>query len=408
MNKKFITIVTLILALLFASMSVMAQDSFNAARKALGSKNYDAAIRHADATINEYPEWFWGYYVKGMAEMGKNKYSNAAVSFGKAYSVSAEQDDMFRASFQTADAYYRLGNWSKCRTMIAQSRKNSASKHHNAQSKDRLRTWEGWCFYNTKNYKNAITSFKPFVDSGKASANILKAVATSYLETKQTNNAIAVISQAVKKDPKDLAAHKILVKSYNNAKKYSQAVQAADFAVQTHDRDWELYYLKGSAHKHLNQNSSAVAALSRSITISSQPKVIRLLGETYMAQSNWRDATAKLSQAQSTFAGDWKLYYDMAYCYNEMVPKDTEKYKGKPEAGNFNQALGNAESTANNANTLAGVDKALVNQILMAVAQKKKRLLDGETYTQEVERRLDPETGEIIEVVIDPKKDKDK
>lgn len=406
MKKTIIWVAVLALLLtgfLFASPAAAQDENHKLAEKAIRAKNWDTGIRYAKASVDEYPEWFWGHYYLGKAYLGKGDYDNAARSLVKSLDYAEGADESFQGKFDLALSYYRKGDFNNTLKTITSAERNKNSKYYN-QALPILSTMAGFSNYNLGKYKEAIDSFKPAVDSGKADADVLRAVAKSYLETNQGNKATEIIQRVVQADPKDMASHKILIKSYVNAKQYRQAVGAADNALKANDRDWELYHLKGIALAAQKNNQAAIAAYRSAMAIQSTEDLHREIAKVYLDSNDWLNATNHYNAAQKKFANDAKFFTEWGYCWFQYVPKEAEKFKGTADETKYKTALDNAKRILENAKSLKGADQNMITTLLDGVNNKRERLEKGETTVEEYEVSIDPNTGEIIRKKIEPKK----
>lgn len=392
---KTILIGTLIMALVVPV--VMAQKTpFDKAREALAAKRFQEALDNSKLVIDEYPEWFWGHYLAGMSHQGLRQYDSAVREFTKSLDYAESTDESLQAKYQTAKAYYDKSDFANAARFIASAKRHRQSKFY-ARMSDSLQTMEGFSNYYEKKYGEAIQSFKPLVDSGKANANILKAVGSSYQELGQNSQAINIIQQVVRKDPNDLAAHKILIKSHVNSSQWSNALSAADYALRNFSSDWELHYLRGIALSKQGNTVGAIEALKRSIAISANDEVRRLLAQELMNNGQYLEATVQYDAARSSYSKDPQFHFEFAYCYVQIVPANAEVYHNKPEESRYMQALNNAETLVNIAKSLQGAGQLDFAAMQKNIDNKQERLSKGGTYTETVEIQVDPKTGKIIE-----------
>lgn len=396
MKKSILTIiVALVVSLVFASLAVaQGVDPVGAAKKALKSKNYDSLLKYSTQVVEEYPDWFWGYYWQGRAYFGKGDYKKAVKSFTTSLDAAEKDDEAYQSKYYIVDSEYRDKDYANCLKAIASAERTKKSKYYKA-TKSQLDSMKGYCHYNLKQYKEAIASFKPIVDSGKASEDMLKAIGQSYLNVGDTSNAVAVIQASVRQNPKDLAAHKILVKSYSNSKQWKNAASSAEFALSNFSRDAELNFLAGQAYGKLKNYDKASRYLNASIAIAPDAKTYYKLAEVYAATKEWDKAYVNYDAAQKGYAGDPNFYVNFAYAYIMYVPKDAEKYHQTAKEKVYLSALANADQLLKHALTLNGVKKSTVESLTAIMTNKKDRLEKGDTIVEEYEYVLNVETGEM-------------
>lgn len=405
--KKTILVVALVALVaagfLFAAPAAAQDENLKRAESAMRSKQWDNAIRYAQASVDEYPEWFWGHYYLGKAYLGKGDYDRAIRNITKSLDYAEGADESFQGKFDLALSYYRKSDFANTLKTITSAERNKNSKYYN-QASGQLAIMAGFSNYNLGKYKEAIDAFKPAVDSGKANADVLRAVAKSYLETNQGARSTEIMQRVVQTDPNDMASHKILIKSYINAKQYRPAVGAADNALKVNDRDWELYHLKGIALAAQKNNQAAIAAYRSAMAIQTNEDLHREIAKVYLDSGDWLNATNHYNAAQKKFAGDGKFFTEWGYCWFQYVPKEAEKFKGTAEEGKYKTALDNAKRILENARGLKGADVNMIATLLDGVNNKRERLEKGETTVEEYEVSIDPNTGEIIRKKIEPKK----
>lgn len=396
MYKKFVTVFVLVVtAVALMAIPAEAQDeNIQKVKAALKRGQYQTALGLADKIVNEYPDWVWSYMFLGRAQLGLKQYSKAARSFTRGLDYAENDDQRFELKFRCAEAYFKGGEYDDALNQL-----KSAERHRNSsiykKAMGPMLMMKGYSNFNLGNYSEAIASFKPIVDSGKASADVLRAVAKSHQEMGNDAKAIELISEVVKKDPKDLPAHKILVKSHINNKNWSKTITAADAALQHFSRDAELYHLKGEALFKQHKYDSALVVLKESLAISPNPEVQYLIGQSYMKKGEYYQATDYFNRAQSGYADDANFFLNYAYCWIQWVPENTEDYKGKKEETSYRTALNNATTLLQQSRQLGG-DSNLISGYMEVANQKLERLEMGATYTEEYEIYIDPETGEIV------------
>lgn len=399
----FVTTFALSLSVMFAAFAVAQDEPFDLAKKAFGQKNWNNVVRYSKQVVNEHPEFYWGHYLQGLGHFGLKQYDSAIKALGNALNYAGNNDESFQAKVKLTESYYKKRDYANTLKWIKSAERNKSSKYYKGKVLDSIAGMKGFSYYNTDKWKDAIAAFSPLVSSGKASADVLRAVALSNMNSNNNAEAIRVINQVVRKDPSDMAAHKILIKSYLNGKQWRQADGAVATALQQNDRDWELHYFKGRAQSGLGRLEAAATSLRRSIAISSKDKTRKLLGETYMAQGKYQEAATEFTAGQKSYASDASYYTMIGFSWSEFVPKDAEKYFGKPQARNYMRALENGEEALNHAKTLSGADEQKIADLLAVIANKRERLEKGETITKTFEYRVNPETGEIEKVEIGKK-----
>lgn len=405
MSRRIATsLLAVVFMLSLCAPLVQAQDeNYKMAIKLIKEKKYDEALKYTAKLTDEYPDWFWSYFLAGKAHEGKRDYQSAISSYTKAMDYSENDDETFQANAQIAKAYYDKGDFENTLRFVANAKRRRQSKYY-AQASENLQTMEGFSNFYLKRYQAVINSFKPLMDSGKANANMLKAVATSYMELGNHDQVINLVQQIVAKDPNDLSAYKILIKSHINSKMWAAAISAVQLAERNFHNDWELLYLKGIAYAKAGRNAESIDALKRSIAVNAPDEVRRYLAVELMKTSQYREATIQFQAAQKSYVDDPLFYHQFGFSLYQIVPDEAQKYKGKPEEPEFRQILDNAEKVLKHAEELKGARVADIAEILGNIDVKRDRLTKGTVEKVLVEIGVNPATGEITEKVLGKEK----
>ena len=311
-SSKLIAVATAVLLAVLVVCASAQDETLDKAKRAFQSKRYAEAATHFRAITEEFPDWSYGFFYLGLSQKNAGQFDQAARSFKRASDLANNENEMFGASLELADTYYRKQDYRNAIKYILEAKRRKSANRYNANRKN-MRTIEGISRYHQGQYQQAINIFKPEVDSGNASANVLRTVAKCYQGLNQNSRAVSVIKLAVKKDPNDLAAHLILVKSQLNTSNWSEGVSSAEYALQYHDRNWELHYLKGRAQYKLGRLRAAVSSLRTSLSIRHQDKVSKLLGDVYRDQGEYLKATDAYNTAQRSYTDDPGFYTSFAY-----------------------------------------------------------------------------------------------
>ncbi len=405
-----IAIVLAAAALLTLAAGALAQDEpHQRGYAAYRAGRFDDAIALFNQVVEEFPEWHYSrfmlgrcYKAKGDAASRAGRTTQAAGFYRTAiqhYTVAAnnatETNEVFNTNYELADTYYKMDEYARALEFAASALRLREARIY-SQALPQIRLIQGFSHYYLGQYRDAVTAFRPLVDAGDASANVLRAVASSYQELGDNANAVAVIQVAVREDPQDIIAHKILIKSQINAGQWAEAINSAAFALRYHERDWEIHYLKGRAHNRLNQLDQALEHLRRSIVIQAHEYVNRLLGDVLVRRGEWREATRAYNAAQREYANDPAFYTKFAFCWYQYVPSDAERYHGTSQERGYLQALGNATELLEHASSIEGADSEQIAAMLAGINNKRQRLEQGRFIAVTIESYIDPETGEIV------------
>lgn len=394
----------LITAFVAGAFAQSGEEALEAAKSAYKAKRFADAVTNFKIVAEEYPDWSFGHFYLGLSYKQTRDYSNAVRSLKRSLDLANNENELFGASVELADTYYRNKDYRNAVRYVTEAKKYKGAGKFN-KNQANMRTIEGISRYHLGQYQQCINVFNSEIRSNSAEANTLRTVAKCYQELNNNSQAVNIIKIAVKKDPQDLAAHLILVKSLVNDSKWSEALEAADFALQTHGRNWELHYLKGRSLYKMNRLNPAAASLRQSLEIQHRDKVGRLLGDVYRDSGDFLRATNAYNTAQRGYVDDPTFFVSFAFSWYQYVPSDAEKFHGTADEDKYKTALDNAVVLLDAAQKLQGADRAQINNIMDGIKNKRDRLEKGETMVEEYEITIDPETGKVEKRKIGDKKD---
>ena len=393
----------LIVAFAASAFSQSGEEALASAKSAFKAKRFADAVTNFKIVTEEYPDWSFGHFYLGLSYKQTSDYDNAARSLKRALDLANNENELFGASMELADTYYRKKDYRNAVKYVTEAKKYKGANLFN-RNQGNMRTIEGISRYHLGQFQQSIDVFNSEIRSGQASANTLRTVAKCYQELNNNAQAVNIIKIAVQKDPNDLAAHLILVKSLLNDSKWGETLEAVDFALQTHGRNWELHYLKGRALQKLGRLSPAAASLRDSLEIQHHDKVSRLLGDVYRDAGDFLKATDAYNTAQRSYVSDPTFFISFAFAWYQYVPSNVEKYHGTNEGDKYRLALDNAVVLLDAARVLQGADREEISGILEGIQNKRNRLEKGETMVEEWEIFIDPETGKVEKRKIGEKK----
>jgi len=388
--------------LLCCSAVASAQEEYRRGYDLYRQGQYRQALQIFQRVVEEYPEWHFGQFMLGKCHKALGNRDDAITALARSVELADNEDASFNSNYELADLYYEARSYARALEYVNACKRLSSSRYY-ARALPNLRVIEGFSLFNRGQHQQAINAFKPMVDDGSASANVLKTYAKCYQELGQNNEAVRIIQQVVQMDPNDLAAHKILVKSYLNGGQLRNAIQAADFALRTFPEDWELHYLRGNAYFQQSRSSAqAVSSLREAVRLSSRVHYVnKMLGDAYAARGEWANAAQQYNIAQAgsnqngdSYASDPIFYYNFAFAWYAFVPEDCQRFHNTSEQGRYQTALENAQGFLDRAEEL-GFDAAQINGMRLGINNKNERLEKGLTTTVEMEGRINPETGQI-------------
>lgn len=392
----------LVLPLLLNAAPAIAQDeSHKRAEQAIRAKDWPAAIRHAEATIDEFPDWFWGHYYLGKAHLGAGTHPAAIHSLNRSLDFATSADERFLGAFDLALAHYRSGDYGETLKAVTRAENASDSRFYR-QGKGTLATMAGFSHFNRADWKAALAAFRPVLDAGTADADLLRAAARCHMETGADAEAIALMRKVVAADPADAAAHRILVQSLINGGNYRQAIAAADDALERLQPQGELHRLKGIALSALKEHASAAASFRAALDLAPSAELHRLMALALLKSGDWLAATRHFNAAQAEYRDDPDFLTQWGYCWYQYVPGNAELFKGSEREGDYLRALENAEHILATARLLRDADARTITLLMAGVENKRDRLEKGASRAVTVEYYVDPETGEIRSREIDP------
>lgn len=168
------------------------------------SNDYDKAISYAESIRNKTPKVKEVYqkatFHKGVDEFNKSNYNKAVQYFKKSITTPQNIEFKIKAHYWLAEAYSIGNKYSDALTHYQQVLWNAES---NSREAHKARYGIGYIYYNTKDYNNALKSFKSYLDNNDAQKNItlyndaLIRLADCYYVSKDYRSAIVKYRESI-------------------------------------------------------------------------------------------------------------------------------------------------------------------------------------------------------------------
>ncbi|WP_273210850.1 tetratricopeptide repeat protein [Runella zeae] len=135
----------------------------------------------------------------GIADFNAERYAQAIVNFDKSLKYTPDRNIEQAAIFQKGEAFSALNRYGEAIPLYNQLIRSSANSPYGIRSLYSL----GYAYYNTKDYKNALTNFQQYVNKGKGVGepqtleDATIRMADSYLTDKNYAQAMALYDKAV-------------------------------------------------------------------------------------------------------------------------------------------------------------------------------------------------------------------
>lgn len=152
------------------------------------------------------------------------------------------------------------------------------------------------CYYDNKDYKNALDTYKKILSTDKDNPEIedadIRRYGTSELFTGDTTTAISVFKGLVIKDPDGSCNLMNLVgRLMFTAKKYDEALYFFNKRLETNacndSSDSKIYYLKGLSYLFMDNRDTAIIYLQKSYSMDSlDASPIVYIGDAYAGLEN--------------------------------------------------------------------------------------------------------------------------
>ena len=136
------------------------------------SNDYEKAILYTESIKNKTPKvnevFQKATFHKGVDEFNKSNYNKAVLYFNKSISVPQDKSFEIKAHYWLAETYSIGGKYSDALRHYQHVLWNGKN---NASETQKARYSIGYIYYNTKEYRNALTSFKYYVDNNDPQQN---------------------------------------------------------------------------------------------------------------------------------------------------------------------------------------------------------------------------------------------
>ena len=192
------------------------------------NKNYDMASRYLNATVNENPNYYKGYYNRGLLYAQTNRMKNALQDFDKAISLNQYP----KAYVARATAYYELKDFSKA-------------------------------------ISDAETVLKKEPNNPKANY----VLANCYDDLNQLDKALAYYNNVISTNSENPIYYLRRAIVYGKQQQYQQCLQDLDASTNIDANYGEAYYWKGVVKVNMKQNpcNDLKKAMDLGFTAAQQP-----------------------------------------------------------------------------------------------------------------------------------------
>jgi TolA-binding protein len=135
----------------------------------------------------------------GIADFNAERYAQSIVNFDKSLKYTPDTDIAQAANFQKGEAFSALNRYGEAIPIYQQLIRNSPNSSYTIRSLYSL----GYAYYNTKDYKSALTNFQQYVSKGKGVGepqtieDATIRMADSYLTDKNYAQAMALYDKAL-------------------------------------------------------------------------------------------------------------------------------------------------------------------------------------------------------------------
>jgi len=175
----------------------------------LASNNYEAALESIEKSDHISPQLQSIYqeiaYTNAITQFNRGDYQNAMINFDKSFKYSADPAIKINAQYWKAEGLYRAKDYSGA-SRLYQDFISTNGASESEFYKNALYNL-AYTYFNQKNYQQAITYFRKFLNSGEQSKD-LKSDATlrladCYFILKKYNDASVLYQKAIQSNAKD-------------------------------------------------------------------------------------------------------------------------------------------------------------------------------------------------------------
>ena len=237
---------------------------------------------------------------------------------GKILFLAKKEDKAISALYR----YYQLrpdgalGRWYLSQSLYKLNLCDSASSHLEYVSNNidsvsyKAKLMMARCYYNSKDYANASTTYKPLLEEGKDNPEIERAdfrrYGTSLLFTGDTTTALVIYKDLINEYPETSCALSNLVgRLMFSAKKYDEAIYFFDKRLEpescSDSTDAKILYYKGLSYLFLKQIDSAIVTLEKAFNMDSTDAApLAYLGDAYASTEDDEKAIEYFEKAIET------------------------------------------------------------------------------------------------------------
>lgn len=171
-------------------------------------------------------------------------------------------------------------------------------------------------------YNEALRSFQTASEKDPKNVAAFKNLGLVHSKLKRYDDAIISFNTAISiKASADLYAE--LGKVYYRQKNHKQVIASIDKCHQLGGETHLTYYMKGKAHKSLRQNSQAIDAFNKSVSLrSNNYNALSALGQIYLGQGDYRTAAGYFKKAMVADSKKYRAAYNYAIAVESADPEN--------------------------------------------------------------------------------------
>lgn len=290
--------------------------------------DFKRAIEEFSLEIQKHPNYDYGHFMLGMANLRLKQYDTAVSHLKRAAELDKEKL-VYHANL--AQAYTELKQWDSAVKALEGKTELRATPDVTAQAHFLL----GYGYFNAKKYDKAI---EQLTKASKLSPNDFKALSplgiALYLQGRY-DEAISTLSAAVKINSKHQQTHQYLGEAYlakaqretDRKKKEILYQSATRFAEENlrlaGDKDFDSINLLARAYLGSDRFQDAVGAFEKAIALNPRHGYAHFnRGEAYKGLKDWASAEKEYVRAAELMPGNPDVLATLAYCYEQLAKQD--------------------------------------------------------------------------------------
>ncbi|MES2731450.1 MAG: tetratricopeptide repeat protein [Bacteroidota bacterium] len=292
-------------------------------------KNYSAAKDSYTQTINQQPTNAEAYFQRGLTQAQLQDYASAIKDYQKATSLRPEYIDAHinigRAQIYLKEYAQALVTYQRLIQLIQRQAKE-APRSAQASFEEKLAesyTLLGKCQYETKNYREALETFKTALSYNKNLSQAYYNRGMTYVEMNNPTKAIEDFSACLSRNSDRLDALYSRARAYEMIGKYNQAI--AGFNQVLESKEAVIFkdglYRRGACHAKINDYEAAISdyeAYARKYPQSLTSSIHVELGFLYLDKQKNTLALEKFKRANDMDRLNSSAMYGLAFAYAQL------------------------------------------------------------------------------------------